>query len=120
MKSLLAILFSVLFFLPSAKGQNGEIYGTVYLNDQVAAGIIVKVTIGNKILAKTITNSDGEYKVYVEGGKVYSICFKAKGYTSRIVNNINLPIEGSVKIVKKIAKKRRKVRFIYGQFDRHK
>jgi hypothetical protein len=96
-----------LFFLPAARGQNGEIYGTVYLNGQASGKVMLELIINRKVVAKSITTSDGGYKFDAESGKTYSICFKAKGYAPRTISNIRVPVIGSVKIDQKIKRRKR-------------
>jgi tetratricopeptide (TPR) repeat protein len=58
--------------------------------DEVAANIIFKDETGNEI-AKTTSNSDGDYFITLEGGKKYTAHISAKGYNST-TKEISLPL----------------------------
>lgn len=103
MKSLLAILISVLFFLPTAKGQNGEIYGTVA--DEKGApfqNVSISVFQSKKLLFSTLSEEDGSYSLKPMPVGCFKVEFKAEHYIRTIV--LDLPFSSGSSSVKRNCK----------------
>lgn len=105
MKKLLAILFSVLFFLPAAKGQNGEIYG--FLKDSKGnplSDVLIRVYIGDKIYNGCFSEEDGGFSIKPLTAGSYNVEFSLNGFLKRKTTGVIVTSGGSVKVNCKMIK----------------
>lgn len=105
MKSLLAILFSVLFFLPATKGQVGEIYG--FLTDSKGnslSDVLIKVYIGNRIYNGCFSEEDGMFSIRPLPSGSYTVEFSLNGFLKRKTTSVIVTSGSSVKINCKMIK----------------
>lgn len=72
MKKLLAVLFSVLFFMPSAKGQNGKNKKDSVIRDQNGSVSIIDSSTKKETRTFQIVCSRPEGTVYLLNGKEYN------------------------------------------------
>lgn len=99
MKKLLAILFSVLFFLPAAKGQNGEVYGTV--TDEKGTpfqNVSISVFQNKKLLLSTFSEEDGSYSLKPMPVGCFKVEFKAEHYIKTTILDLPISSGGIVKL----------------------
>lgn len=91
---LLAILFSVLFFLPVAKGQSGVIYGTVTDEKDVPfERVSINVFQSGKLFIKKQSEKDGKYYINHLAPGIYKVEFLSNGFLKSKV--IGVPVSDS-------------------------
>lgn len=96
---MLVLLFSVLFFLPAAKGQYGDIYGT--LTDEKGTlfqSVSISVFQSGKLFIKTLSKKEGTYYINHLAPGIYTVEFLSKGFPKSKVIGVAVSNRFSVEL----------------------
>lgn len=97
MKCVFAILFSVLFFLPAAKGQGG-ICGMTHTKLNYLDGVTIEIFKDNASIGKSTSEDYGKYMIKKLVRGTYDIEYSLKGYCKKRIIGLKIYDSKTIKI----------------------